>query len=103
VPTSQYLETGASKKPQHILSLGASPELWTFQRAIHGLETSVHRVLSVSSNEARMEQATSKSLRDSNPTDMWDEVQRAKTWPGLAPADDEVPKTHPIPNYWRNP
>jgi len=50
-----------------------------------------------------MEQATSKSLRDSNPTDMWDEVQRAKTWLGLAPADDEVPKTHPIPNYWRNP
>jgi BON domain-containing protein len=43
-----------------------------------------------------MEQATSKSPGDSNPTDIWDEVQRTKTWPGLAPADDEVPKTHSI-------
>jgi hypothetical protein len=76
--------------------------LWTLKGAIHGPETSVHWVPSVFSNEAGMEQATSKSLGESNPTDIWDGVQRAKTWPRLTPETTRYRR--PIQaKQWRNP
>jgi hypothetical protein len=63
VPTHHNApRNGGCQKPQHILSLGAHLNLSTVRRAIHGPETSVQWVPSVSSNEAGMEQATSKSL-----------------------------------------